>query len=196
MMAGGSCLSAQRARRVLLLIGMITLLTAASIERDWFAARPALAVNGLTITKKADGNPLIGGPITYTVTVTNDGFPAGANNPDGKAYNLNIVDQLPPNVRFVSSPAGSPTLSYTGTTPNIRQTLTFTNITDLARNQTYALSYTATLAPQAATTPASPGVTTPGTVLDNSATALVSADPRGGDHRLGYRDGAHHRLAV
>jgi len=137
------------------------------------------ADNGLTVTKGVDGNPLIGGTTTYTITVQNGSFAAGVNNPDGKAYNLDITDTLPPGVIFVSATGSdgashSPTITttQTGVVPNQipQQSVKFTNLTDIAQNQTYSLTLVATL---------NPNVTTPGTALSNSASATVTNDPRG-----------------
>ncbi len=137
------------------------------------APQRALAANGLTVTKSVDGNPLIGGQTVYTITVANNSFAAGAQNPDGKAYNLDITDALPPGVRFVSAtgPNGSasPSVATSGSGATQVQTLTFANLADVARNQTISLTIVATL---------NPNVVTPGTMLANTGSAKVANDPR------------------
>ena len=80
------------------------------------------------MSKSSDGDPLIGGTIAYTVSVTNVDFPATPTNAEGKAVNIDVVDTLPPGVTFVSaSPAsvGTPKITQVGS----QQQLTFTNKT-------------------------------------------------------------------
>ncbi len=157
---------------------VFSLVVAVSSFVSPLAPERVAADNGLTITKSVDGNPLIGGPTTYTITVRNDSFAAGTQNPDGKAYNLDITDILPPGVLFTSAAdaagtATSPTITtvQTGVVPNQipQQTVKFTNLTDIARNQTFTMTLAATL---------NPNVKTPGTALSNNASAAVSNDPR------------------
>ncbi len=159
----------------LLMSLVLSLMVAVSSFVSPLAPQHVAADNGLTVTKSVDGNPLIGGPTTYTITVRNNSFAAGAQNPDGKAYNLDITDVLPPGVLFTGATGAdtSPTITtvQTGMAPNQipQQTVKFTNLTDLARNQTYTLMLAATL---------NPNVKTPGTALANNASAAVSNDPR------------------
>ena len=135
--------------------------------------RPAvvLAANGLTVSKSSDGNPLIGGQIVYTITVENTGF-----NGNTKAYNLDVVDLLPPGISYVSTTAPAAP-AITNVTTN-QQQLLFSNLTDIAWKQTYSFTITATLAPNGTRT----GILVPGTSpaddLVNTAEARVSNNPR------------------
>ena len=130
----------------------------------------ALAANGLVVTNTVSDDPLIGSTVTYGISVRNDGTFPSSNN---RAYNLDIIDTLPPGVAFASSTLGvTPTITTTnvvihGTTVQ-QQTLTFTNITDVVPNQTYSATITGTLI----------NAILPGDTLTNVASARASTDPR------------------
>lgn len=124
----------------------------------------AQAANGLTFAKTQDGNPVIGGQTTYTLTVTN-------NTIAPSAYNLTLTDVLPPGMTYASSTGtnlGAPTIATAGVGCAAQQTLTWQNIKDLALNETYTITVTAQLNPCIVV----------GTVLTNNANATVSTDPR------------------
>src|SRR5690349_8258365 len=103
---------AQAGRRLSVCVALL-IASAALLVGGWFHPANAGSANGITVTKSVAEPPLVGGAVSYTVTVTNDTFSAGALNPDGKAYNLTIVDTLPPQVSFVStSPSITPSIAY------------------------------------------------------------------------------------
>lgn len=138
-----------------------------SLEYNGSALKEAKAANGLTITKAQNGDVLLGGQTTYTITIKNDGSNA-ALIPSG--YNLNVVDTLPPGMTYVSSSGAglgslpAPTISTVG--PN--QVLTWTNIKDLALNESYTITLVAQLSPAVLV----------GTSLTNNVNASVNTDPR------------------
>ncbi len=99
------------------------------------AAAPAQAAGSpnLSIAVSAPASPLIDSPatpLTYSATVTN----ATATN----GYNLGYRVVLPPNVTFVSSTAGEPTLVVNG--PGASTTLFFENVADILKSSTHAFS--------------------------------------------------------
>lgn len=162
----------QMARRVrfshlaLTLLVLSTLLF--NIGFDLFNLKDVSAANGLVLTKTQDGNPVLGGQTTYTIKVTNDGT-NGAIVPS--AYNLNIIDTLPPGMAYVSSTGaglGAPTITTTGAGCGLQQTLTWKNIKDLAANETYVITITAQLN----------ACILVNTNLVNNVNTTVSSDPR------------------
>ena len=108
-------------RAMLGLIVLLGLLTVVQLYPG--GVQTAQADNGLSVTKTSDGNPMIGGSIVYTITVSNTSFAATSTNPDGKATNVDIVDTLPAGATYVSvSPAsaGPPKISQAGSQQSSR----------------------------------------------------------------------------
>ncbi len=164
-----SCLTSRFAKRIglfiLVILSVSTLLF--SLEYNGSTIKEANAANGLTITKAQNGDVLLGGKTTYTITIKNDGTNP-AIIPSG--YNLNVVDTLPPGMTYVSSSGAGlgalPTPSIT--TPGASQVLTWTNIKDLAVNESYTITVVAQLNPAVLV----------GTSLTNNVDASVNTDPR------------------
>jgi len=134
----------------------------------------AAATSPLLVTNTVAEDPLVGGTVKWTVTVTNDGgFPGAAPS---RAYNVDIVNLLPIGVTVTGvSPASAaysvmnlPSNPVTPAYPT-QQQLTFTNITDLVVNQSYSLTITGQL---------NPALTPDGPPLLNTASARGSTDPR------------------
>lgn len=130
----------------------------------------ALAAQGLSMTNTIGDTPLIGGTATYTIAVSNDGGYPGQNG--GRAYNVDIIDTLPAGVTFSSATAGDSGAAVSPSSDVLvggRHVLTFSNLTDIVKNQTYTLKLTVSLA----------AVTVPGTTLTNDAAVRASTTPRG-----------------
>jgi uncharacterized repeat protein (TIGR01451 family) len=172
----------------------ILLLGLAGLARDWAGPPGVAAANGLAVGNTVAEDPLVGSTVTYRISVRNDGsFPTvGTTNPDGRAYNLDIVNTLPAGVTFVSTTAPfSPAirvLNPGSPVPQQRQELTFTNITDLVVNQTYSIDIVGRLNASIV----------PNTQLVNTAEARASSDARNpGTHvGTGYASGAVDNTSV
>src|SRR3954454_9424952 len=115
----------KRAKLATLLVGLFFIANFSLFVSLEFQNLPvAQAANGLTFTKTQDGNPVVGGQTTYTISVTNTTIAPSA-------YNLTLTDVLPPGMTYVSSTGvnlGGPTLTTVGVGCAAQQTLTWKNI--------------------------------------------------------------------
>ncbi|HEY8602249.1 MAG TPA: hypothetical protein VIL85_27735 [Thermomicrobiales bacterium] len=157
---------------LLLLLGGLSLVDL----RAGGVAPAAAAPTPLTLTVGAS-DPLVGGTVTYRLTIKNEGnFPVTGMNPNGRAYNLDIIDTLPPGVTFESTTAPAAptitTLNPGASVVNQQQKLTFTNLTDIVVGQTYTIEIVGKL------NSAIPPQTAPPNGLTNVASAQANANPR------------------
>lgn len=147
---------------------LILLIVGGALLSGWRPTPAAAGPTDLNVAVAA-GDPLIGGPISYTITIENTQY---VSSPENKAYNLTLENILPAGVSFVSAtPNIAPSISLVS--GGTRQKLVFENISDDARNQTITFTINATLAPGAL-----PGVTAPGTSLTDDVTVKATDNPR------------------
>ncbi len=123
-------------------------------DTDTIQAAPGAAVSG---TKTAAGTFTVGSTITYTVTLTNSGTGAQADNPGNE-----FVDVLPAGLQLVSASATS------GTTVPTAGTNTVTWNGAIPAGGTVTITITATILPSAA-----------GTTVSNQGTIAYDADGNG-----------------
>jgi uncharacterized repeat protein (TIGR01451 family) len=128
--------------------------------------RPNPQFSPLSVSKTSSGNPLLGGQISYEITVVNP-----SANP--KLYNLTITDTLPNGLQFVSSSIPPTTNTYNAETGETD--LRWVNIADLAPGESYSLSFIA----QVKTSYADGSPVKPSDTLTNTSSANVNSDPFG-----------------
>ncbi len=132
-------------------------------DSDTLSAAPAAAVSA---TKTVSGSFVVGGSVTYTVTLTNNGSGAQADNPGDE-----LTDVLPATLALVSANASSGTaLASTGT-----NTVTWNGAIPAAGSVT--ITITATILPAAA-----------GTTVSNQGSASFDGDGNGTNESTAQTD--------
>lgn len=145
-----------------LVLSLLALLVVPGLPYGLSTIPVAKAAPVLNLVKSQDGDPVLGGTIKYSLTISNTGTPP-------TAFNLSLQDVLPPNVTFVAGSTtpvalGDPTVTTAGSV----QTLNWVNFKDLAANEKYTITFQGKLDPSI----------TVNTNLTNIATVTASNDPR------------------
>ncbi len=146
--------------------------------------KPTLSIVKTTTAGSDVGQAVIGQPFTWTVTVTN----TSPLKPEGvrTAHGIDVTDALPPNWRYAATTSitGAAACAKAPAPPSAAlagavQTLTWTNLCDLAPGETAVIVYTATPQPAAAVTPGL--VDTAGVHVPHINTATLTAVDAGGN---------------